>query len=100
MTKSLLFQPAPSDLARKSVLQGVEQPHSFTWPSIPSFCAACRMTSASGVVVAGLCYGIVEALVTTLLGSTYTQIITFAVVIAALALLPNGLLGRAGVRKA
>jgi branched-chain amino acid transport system permease protein len=58
------------------------------------------ITSASGVVVAGLCYGIVEALVTTLLGSTYTQIITFAVVIAALALLPNGLLGRAGVKKA
>jgi branched-chain amino acid transport system permease protein len=57
------------------------------------------ITSASGVVVAGLCYGIVEALVAALLGSTYTQIITFAVVIAALALLPNGLLGDAGVKK-
>jgi branched-chain amino acid transport system permease protein len=57
------------------------------------------ITSASGVVVAGLLYGVVEALVTALLGSTYTQIITFAVVIAALALLPNGLLGQAGVKK-
>src|SRR5262249_51061801 len=57
------------------------------------------ITSASGVVLAGLLYGIVEALVTTLLGSTYTQIITFAFVIAALALLPNGLLGQAGVKK-
>jgi branched-chain amino acid transport system permease protein len=57
------------------------------------------ITSASGVVLAGLLYGIVEALVTALLGSTYTQIITFAVVIAALALLPNGLLGQAGVKK-
>lgn len=57
------------------------------------------ITSASGVVLAGLIYGIIEALVTTLLGSTYTQIITFAFVIAALALLPNGLLGQAGVKK-
>lgn len=57
------------------------------------------ITSASGVVVAGLLYGIVEALITTLLGSTYTQIVTFAVVIAALAFLPNGLLGHAGVKK-
>jgi branched-chain amino acid transport system permease protein len=58
------------------------------------------ITSASGVVAAGLLYGVVEALVTALLGSTYTQIITFAVVIAALALLPNGLLGQAEVKKA
>ena len=57
------------------------------------------ITSASGVVVAGLLYGIVEALVAALLGSTYTQIITFAFVIAALAFLPNGLLGQAGVKK-
>jgi branched-chain amino acid transport system permease protein len=50
-------------------------------------------------VLAGLLYGMVEALVTTMLGSTYTQIITFAFVIAALAFLPNGLLGQAGVKK-
>lgn len=58
------------------------------------------ITSASGVVVAGMCYGILEALITALLGSTYTQIVTFAVVILVLALMPNGLLGRAGVKKA
>ena len=57
------------------------------------------ITSAWGVVVAGLCYGIVEALIAALAGSTYTQIVTFAVVIVALAIMPNGLLGRAGVKK-
>jgi branched-chain amino acid transport system permease protein len=57
------------------------------------------ITSAWGVVIAGLIYGIVEALITALAGSTYTQIVTFAVVILALALMPNGLLGRAGVKK-
>lgn len=55
--------------------------------------------SAWGVMVAGLLFGIVEALVTTTLGSGYTQIITFALVIAALAWRPDGLFGRAGVRK-
>jgi branched-chain amino acid transport system permease protein len=57
------------------------------------------ITSAWGVVIAGLCYGIVEALITSLAGSTYTQIVTFAVVIVALALMPDGLLGRASVKK-
>jgi branched-chain amino acid transport system permease protein len=57
------------------------------------------ITSAWGVVLAGLCYGVVEALITALFGSTYTQILTFAAVILALALLPNGLLGTAGVKK-
>jgi branched-chain amino acid transport system permease protein len=57
------------------------------------------ITSAWGVVIAGLIYGIVEALITALAGSTYTQIVTFAVVILALAVMPNGLLGRAGVKK-
>jgi branched-chain amino acid transport system permease protein len=33
------------------------------------------------------------------MGSGYTQIITFALVIAVLALRPNGLFGRAEVRK-
>ena len=32
------------------MLHGVEQPHSLTRSSRPSFCAACRMTSASGGV--------------------------------------------------
>jgi len=55
--------------------------------------------SASGVVLAGLIYGVAEALITALLGSTYTQIVTFALVILALALRPNGLFGRAALRK-
>lgn len=52
-----------------------------------------------GVMVAGLVFGVVEAFVTAGLGSGYTQIITFALVIAALAWRPDGLFGRAGVRK-
>src|SRR6266513_4115406 len=50
LTNSLLFHFGPSAWARKSVLQGVEQPHSLTRFSRPSFCAAWRMTSASGGV--------------------------------------------------
>src|SRR5215471_15128445 len=50
LTKILPFHVDPSDLARKSVLHGVEQAHSLTWFSMLSFCAACRMTSASGGV--------------------------------------------------
>jgi branched-chain amino acid transport system permease protein len=57
------------------------------------------ITSASGVMVAGILYGVGEALVTALFGSTYTQIVMFTLVIAALALMPNGLFGRAPVRK-
>jgi branched-chain amino acid transport system permease protein len=57
------------------------------------------MTSAWGVVLAGLAYGLIEALVTSYLGSTYTQIVVFSVIIVALAVMPNGLLGRAAVNK-
>jgi branched-chain amino acid transport system permease protein len=57
------------------------------------------IASASGVMFAGILYGVAEALVTALLGSSYTQIVMFTVVIAALALMPNGLFGRAPVRK-
>src|SRR5215471_279029 len=57
------------------------------------------ITSASGVVLAGLAYGLIEALVTAYLGSVYTQIAAFAVVILALAVMPNGLLGRAATKK-
>ena len=42
------------------------------------------ITSASGVMLAGFLYGLIEALVTALVGSTYTQIVAFSVVIAAL----------------
>ncbi|MBK4735380.1 branched-chain amino acid ABC transporter permease [Noviherbaspirillum pedocola] len=55
--------------------------------------------SAWGVMLAGLLFGIVEALVTATLGSGYTQIISFALVIVMLALRPNGLFGRKEVKK-
>lgn len=57
------------------------------------------ITSAWGVMLAGLIFGLVESLITVTLGSGYTQIITFALVIAALAWRPNGLFGRAEVKK-
>ena len=57
------------------------------------------ISSASGVMLAGLLYGLMEALVTAYAGSTYTQIVVFSVVIAALALAPNGLFGRAATSK-
>ena len=57
------------------------------------------ITSASGVMLAGLIYGLIEALVTAFVGSTYTQIAAFSVVILALAVMPNGLLGRAAIKK-
>ena len=57
------------------------------------------MGSAWGVVIAGLVYGLIETLVTSFLGSVYTQIVVFSVVILALALMPNGLLGSAGINK-
>jgi len=57
------------------------------------------ITSAWGVVLAGLVYGLIEALVTAFFGSVYTQIVTFTLVILALAVMPNGLFGRAAVNK-
>ncbi|MGA9441017.1 MAG: branched-chain amino acid ABC transporter permease, partial [Pseudolabrys sp.] len=57
------------------------------------------ITSASGVMLAGFLYGLIEALVTAFVGSTYTQIVAFTVVIVALAVMPNGLLGRAATKK-
>lgn len=57
------------------------------------------ITSAAGVMLAGLLYGLIEALVTSFAGSTYTQIVAFTVVIVALAVMPNGLLGRAAAKK-
>lgn len=57
------------------------------------------INNAWGVVLAGLLYGLAEALITALLGSTHTQIVTFGLVILALALRPHGLFGRAGVQK-
>ncbi len=57
------------------------------------------ITSAWGVMLAGLLFGLVEALVTSTLGSGYTQIISFALVIAVLAWRPSGLFGQAEVKK-
>ena len=55
--------------------------------------------SAWGVMIAGLLFGVAEGLVTALLGSAYTQLLTFGLVIVALALRPDGLFGRAEVKK-
>ena len=55
--------------------------------------------SATGVILAGILYGLVEAGVTATLGSTYTQLVVFSVIILALTLRPDGLLGRAAVNK-
>ncbi|HEX9466241.1 MAG TPA: branched-chain amino acid ABC transporter permease [Alphaproteobacteria bacterium] len=55
--------------------------------------------SAWGVMIAGILFGITEALITTLFGSVYTQIVMFALVIVALAARPDGLFGRAAVKK-
>jgi branched-chain amino acid transport system permease protein len=57
------------------------------------------ISSAWGVVLAGIIYGIAEALVSALLGSIYTQIVSFALVIVSLMVMPNGLFGHAEVRK-
>jgi branched-chain amino acid transport system permease protein len=50
-------------------------------------------------MIAGLLFGITEALITALLGSAYTQVLSFALVIVVLAFMPNGLFGRAEVKK-
>lgn len=57
------------------------------------------ISSARGVVIAGFIFGLTEALVTSYVGSSYTNILTFALVIVALAVRPHGLFGLAAVRK-
>lgn len=57
------------------------------------------ISSAWGVMIAGLIFGAAESVVTVTMGSGYTQIITFSMVIVLLAIRPNGLFGRAEVRK-
>jgi branched-chain amino acid transport system permease protein len=57
------------------------------------------ITSAWGVMIAGLIFGLLEALISATIGSGYTYIITFGLVIVALGVRPNGLFGRAEVRK-
>src|SRR5271165_1523857 len=55
--------------------------------------------NAWGVVLAGLLYGVAEALIIALAGSTYSQIATFTLVIIALAMRPTGLFGHAEVKR-
>jgi branched-chain amino acid transport system permease protein len=57
------------------------------------------ITSAWGVMAAGLLFGCAEALITATLGSGFTQILTFGLVIVALAARPQGLFGRAVLKK-
>jgi len=57
------------------------------------------LNSARGVVVAGFVFGVGEALITSFLGSAYTNILAFVLVIVALAIKPHGLFGTAGVKK-
>ena len=52
-----------------------------------------------GGMVAGVVYGIVESLSAGLFGGSYREIVGFVVVILGLALRPNGLFGRAHVKK-
>lgn len=57
------------------------------------------MDNPWGVVAAGLIFGVIEAMVIALFGSSYTYILTFGLVIGLLVLRPHGLFGRAGVNK-
>ncbi|MEM9783157.1 MAG: branched-chain amino acid ABC transporter permease [Pseudomonadota bacterium] len=68
---------------------------------IKAFAAAILggILSAWGCVIAGILYGCVEALTTAYLGSSYTQIVSFSVVILVLVTLPNGLFGTAAIKK-
>lgn len=68
---------------------------------IKAFAAAIigGITSAWGVFLAGLLLGTVEALTTAYLGSSYTQIVSFSMVILVLVFLPSGLFGRAELKK-
>ncbi len=52
-----------------------------------------------GVMLAGLILGVAEAMITATLGSSWTQIVSFAFVIATLAWRPHGLFGRGALKK-
>jgi branched-chain amino acid transport system permease protein len=69
---------------------------------IKAFAAAIigGISSAWGVMIAGILYGCIEALTTAYIGSSYTQIVSFSVVILVLVTtVPNGLFGRAALKK-
>lgn len=52
-----------------------------------------------GVMLAGVMLGLAEALITASIGSTWTQMLSFALVIGALAWRPYGVFGRAALKK-
>jgi branched-chain amino acid transport system permease protein len=68
---------------------------------IKAFAAAILggLDSAWGVVMAGILFGVTEALITVLLGSTYTNVLSFGAIIPVLALMPHGLFGRSAARR-
>ena len=68
---------------------------------IKAFAAAILggISSAWGVMIAGILYGCIEALTTAYIGSSYTQIVSFSLVILVLVTVPNGLFGRAELKK-
>ena len=86
------------DLDRAAFNVSFRHGHDF---GLKAFAAAIigGIRSAWGVMLAGLCLGLLEAFATTMFGSVYTQILTFASIIVILFVLPNGILGRAGVEK-
>ena len=57
------------------------------------------LDSAAGVMIAGLLMGLLEAFIITLLGSTYAQMFSFGITIAALCIKPHGLFGKMAVKK-
>ena len=57
------------------------------------------LASAPGCMIAGLGYGLTEAMIAAKLPSAYREIVGFSVLIAVLAIKPNGLFGRAAVNK-
>jgi len=50
-------------------------------------------------MIAGLGYGLLEAMIAAKLPSAYREIVGFSLLIAVLAVKPNGLFGRAAVNK-
>lgn len=57
------------------------------------------MDNPWGIVLAGLLFGLTEVVVASLLGSSFTFIVSFGLVILALYIMPHGLFGRAEVHK-
>jgi len=89
-TAGLLIAPLFSVYAGMGVVFGIK-----------AFAAAILggISSAWGVMLAGLLYGLLEAVTTSYLGSSYTQIVSFSIVILVLVTVPNGLFGRAELKK-